>query len=411
MVTDRPSSGPRDVVVLGSTGSIGQQTLDVIRDHPDLFAVGGLAAGGHSVRRLAEQVAEFRPAVVALADPARVAQFDDELVRVNRAGGTNVRSAVLSGPDAAADIVGAGDIVLNAIAGAAGLDATIAALDGGRRLALANKESLIIGGELVIGRAKPGQIRPVDSEHCALSQCLRAGRPSEVSRIVITASGGPFRGRKRDELGDVTAEQALAHPTWSMGPLITTNSATLVNKGLEVIEAHLLFGIDYDAIEVVAHPQSIVHSMVEYADGSTIAQVSPPDMRLAIAYALGGADRIPGVAAAMDWTRPSTWTFEPIDHATFPAIRLAVEAGRRGGTAPAIYNAANEELVGAFLAGELSFLEIVDTIAVVMADEDVPSIAEPLTRDDVLGADAWARRSVRTLLAARGRRTSEVLPT
>jgi 1-deoxy-D-xylulose-5-phosphate reductoisomerase len=410
-VTDLPSSGPRDVVVLGCTGSIGQQTLDVIRRHPDRFGVGGLAAGGGSVGRLAEQVAEFRPAVVALADAGRTAEFDDALARVNREQGTAVRPAVLSGPDAAADIVGAGDIVLNAIAGAAGLDATIAAIEGGRRLALANKESLIIGGELVTGRARPGQIVPVDSEHCALSQCLLAGRPSEVRRIVITASGGPFRGRKRADLLNVTAEQALAHPTWSMGPLITTNSATLVNKGLEVIEAHLLFGIDYDSIEVVAHPQSIVHSMVEYADGSTIAQLSPPDMRLAIAYALGGPDRIPGAAAAMDWTRPSAWTFEPIDHATFPAIRLAVEAGRRGGTSPAIYNAANEELVGAFLAGELSFLEIVDSIPVVMAEEDVPSIAEPLTRDDVLGADARARRRVRALLAARGRRTPEVLPT
>jgi 1-deoxy-D-xylulose-5-phosphate reductoisomerase len=196
-----------------------------------------------------------------------------------------------------------------------------------------------------------------------------------------------------------------------MGPLITTNSATLVNKGLEVIEAHLLFGVEYDAIDVVVHPQSVVHSMVEFVDGSTIAQVSPPDMRLAIAYALGGRDRIPGAAARMDWTRPSRWDFEPLDHLTFPAVRLAVDAGRRGGTAPAIYNAANEEMVGAFLAGTVPFLEIVDTIAVVMAAEDVPSIAEPLTRDDVLGADAWARGRVGALLAARGRRTTEVLPT
>jgi 1-deoxy-D-xylulose-5-phosphate reductoisomerase len=410
-VTDRPTAGPRDLVVLGCTGSIGRQTLDVVRAHPGRFVVRALAAGGGSTRLLAEQTAEFRPSVVAVADAAQIPVLGDELARVNRERGDDVRPAVLGGSDAAAEVVTAGDVVLNAISGAAGLDATLAALDNGRRLALANKESLIIGGELVTGRAEPGQIMPVDSEHCALAQCLRAGRLDEVSRVVITASGGPFRGRSRAELSDVTAAQALAHPTWSMGPLITTNSATLVNKGLEVIEAHLLFGVEYEAIEVVAHPQSVVHSMVEYVDGSTIAQVSPPDMRLAIGYAIGGQDRIPGVAARMDWTGPLTWTFDPIDHRTFPAIRLAVEAGRRGGTAPAIYNAANEAMVGAFLAGTVSFLEIVDTIAAVMAADDVPSITEPLTRDDVLGADAWARGRVRALLAARGRRATEVLPT
>ena len=260
-------------------------------------------------------------------------------------------------------------MVLNALPGAAGLAPTLAALDAGRTLALANKESLIIGGPLVKARAKPGQIVPVDSEHSALAQCLRGGRADEVQRLVLTASGGPFRGRTREELGDVTPEQALAHPTWDMGPLVTINSATLVNKGLELIEAHLLFDLPFDRIDVVVHPQSVVHSMVEFVDGSTLAQASPPDMRLPIALALGWPDRLPGAAAGCDWTLAATWTFEPLDEAAFPAVRLAREAGGRGGTAPAVYNGANEACVAAFLDGRLPFLQIVDTVADVLGEQ------------------------------------------
>ena len=265
-----------------------------------------------------------------------------------------------------ADVVGLAaldcDVVLNAIAGAAGLRATLSALDAGRTVALANKESLVAGGPLVTGRARPGQLRPVDSEHSALAQCLRGGTVGEVRRLVVTASGGPFRGRSRESLQAVTPAEALAHPTWDMGTLITTNSATLVNKGLEVIEAHLLFDIPYERIDVVVHPQSIVHSMVEFTDGSTLAQVSPPDMRLTISLALGWPDRVPDAAPAMDWTKAQSWGFEPLDDTAFPAVSLARRAGAAGGCAPAVYNAANEALVTAFHAGSIGFLQIVDTV-------------------------------------------------
>ncbi len=247
------------------------------------------------------------------------------------------------------------DVVLNGITGAVGLRPTLAALDAGNTLALANKESLIIGGPLVTARAKPGQIVPVDSEHSALAQCLRGGRADEVRRLVLTASGGPFRGRSREDLHDVTPEQALAHPTWSMGPVVTVNSATLVNKGLEVIEAHLLFGIPFDRIEVVVHPTSVVHSMVEFHDGSTLAQASPPSMLIPISLGLGWPDRVPDAAPPVDWTVPTAWEFFPLDEEAFPAVALAREAGERGGTAPAVYNAANEVCVEAFLAGRLRF--------------------------------------------------------
>ncbi len=286
------------------------------------------------------------------------------------------------------------DVVLNAIAGAAGLRATLAALDAGRTVALANKESLVAGGPLVTGRARRGQLRPVDSEHSALAQCLRGGRADEVRKLVVTASGGPFRGRDRASLEHVTPAEALAHPTWDMGTLITTNSATLVNKGLEVIEAHLLFDVPYDAIEVVVHPQSIVHSMVEFTDGSTLAQLSPPDMRLTIALALGWPDRVPGAAAPMDWTRAQTLAFEPLDDAAFPAVALARRVGEAGGCAPAVYNAANEALVGAFHAGTVGFLQIVDTVADVVDEwlsEHQADVGNPGTVEDVEQADAWAR--------------------
>jgi 1-deoxy-D-xylulose-5-phosphate reductoisomerase len=283
-------------------------------------------------------------------------------------------------------------VVLNAITGAVGLRPTLAALDAGNTLALANKESLIIGGPLVVERAKPGQIVPVDSEHSALAQCLRGGTADEVSRLVLTASGGPFRGRAREQLLEVTVDQALAHPTWDMGPVVTINSATLVNKGLEVIEAHLLFDIPIDRIEVVVHPTSVVHSMVEFVDGSTLVQASPPTMLIPIALGLNWPDRLPGTAPAVDWTRPETWEFFPLDDDAFPAVALAKHAARLGGTAPAVYNAANEVCVEAFRQGRLAFTQIVPTVTDVLSRHDVPSdTGSSLTVEDVLAADAWAR--------------------
>ncbi|MGZ4495185.1 MAG: 1-deoxy-D-xylulose-5-phosphate reductoisomerase [Nocardioides sp.] len=360
------TSTPRDIVVLGSTGSIGTQALDVVRANPDRFRVVALTAGGSQPELFEEQCREFAPAFSGLGEDASVAAAAREC-----------------------------DVVLNGITGAVGLRPTLAALDAGNTLALANKESLIIGGPVVTARARPGQIVPVDSEHSALAQCLRGGRAEEVRRLVLTASGGPFRGRSRDELHDVTPEQALAHPTWDMGPFVTINSATLVNKGLEVIEAHLLFGIPFDRIAVVVHPTSVVHSMVEFYDGSTIAQASPPSMLIPIALGMGWPDRVPDAAPAVDWSRPETWEFFPLDDEAFPAVRLAREAGTRGGTAPAVYNAANEVCVQAFLDGVLRFTDIVPTIESVLGclDDapDVPSNQTELTVDDVLAADAWAR--------------------
>jgi 1-deoxy-D-xylulose-5-phosphate reductoisomerase len=266
-------------------------------------------------------------------------------------------------------------------------------------LALANKESLIIGGPLVAERAAPGQIVPVDSEHSAIAQCLRGGTADEVAQLVLTASGGPFFGRSRAELADVTPEQALAHPNWDMGPVVTINSATLVNKGLELIEAHLLFGIGFDRIEVVVHRQSVVHSMVEFTDGSTIAQASPPDMRIPIALALGWPGRVPGAAPAIDWAAAHTWTFQPLDEEAFPAVRLAREAGRSGGTAPAVYNAANEVCVEAFRTGRLPFLGIVDTVAQVVSESESHA-RDAVTLEDVLAADQWARTRALELTGA-----------
>jgi 1-deoxy-D-xylulose-5-phosphate reductoisomerase len=292
------------------------------------------------------------------------------------------------------------DTVLNAVVGSLGLAPTLAALRSGRTLALANKESLIAGGPLVrAALRRPDQIVPVDSEHSALAQCLRAGSALEVRRLLLTASGGPFRGRSRDELTEVTVEQALAHPTWRMGPVVTINSATMVNKSLEVIEAHELFGCGYDDIEVVVHPQSVIHSMVEFVDGSTIAQASPPDMHLPIALGLGWPDRVPNAARPVDWTRAATWTFEPLDEKAFPAVALAKECGRTGRCRPAIFNAANEECVAAFEQGRLAFLAIVDTVAAVV--DEAPHLAEPSTVDEVHAAEAWARQRARELAVAR----------
>ncbi len=413
------------MIILGSTGSIGTQAIDVISRNPGRFRVAGLAAGGGRVDLLAQQALELGAEVVALqragaAEDLQLAIYT-EAKRRGYARGDFRLPKILAGPSAVAEAAGwPCDVVLNAVTGAAGLASTLAALDAGHTLALANKESLIIGGELVTGRAAPGQIVPVDSEHSALAQCLRGGRADEVARLVVTASGGPFRGRSREQLAGVTPEQALAHPTWTMGPLVTVNSATLVNKGLEVIEAHLLFGIGFEAIDVVVHPQSVVHSMVEFTDGSTIAQASPPDMRIPIALALGWPDRIAGAAPAIDWTTAHSWTFEPLDSDAFPAVALARAAGAAGGTAPAIYNAANEECVAAFLAGSIPFSGIVDTVARVMSESEPGAGQEPARSgpgspgrhgsggghgaarsvEEVLAADAWARARARELTTA-----------
>jgi 1-deoxy-D-xylulose-5-phosphate reductoisomerase len=391
----------RTVVILGSTGSIGTQALELIGRNRDRFRVLALSAGGDNVGLLAQQALEFEVEVVGVAK-ATTAQdlqlaFYAEAQKRGYAQGQFRIPKIITGPDASTELAGlACDVVLNGITGSVGLRPTLAALDAGTTLALANKESLVIGGPLVVKRVKPGQIVPVDSEHSAIAQCLRAGTADEVRRLVVTASGGPFRGRSRAEMADVTPEQAANHPTWDMGPVITINSANLINKGLEVIEAHLLYGLPMDRIEVVVHPQSIVHSMVEFVDGSTMVQASPPDMRLPIALALGWPDRIPDAAPSCDWTTASSWEFEPLDNEAFPAVQLAREAGERGGTAPAVLNAANEVCVEAFRNGRLPFLGIVDTVARVVTEHDVPSYEE-LSIDDVLAADAWARARAREL--------------
>jgi 1-deoxy-D-xylulose-5-phosphate reductoisomerase len=375
----------------------------VVRHAPGRFAVVAIAAGWSDLKLLAEQAVEWHVPVVGVGREDRA----DELAGLIAAKwpADLRRPRILAGPDATVELAALdADVVLNAVAGAAGLRATLAALDAGRTVALANKESLVAGGALVTGRARPGQIVPVDSEHSALAQCLRGGRAEEVRRLVVTASGGPFRGRDRDSLVGATPAEALAHPTWDMGQLVTTNSATLVNKGLEVIEAHLLFGVPYERIEVVVHPQSIVHSMVEFTDGSTLAQLSPPDMRLTIALAMGWPDRVPDAAAPMDWTRAQQWTFEPLNNTTFPAVDLARRAGAAGGCAPAVYNAANEELVEAFHAGAVGFLQIVDTVAEVLAEwlrSERPAAGNPGTVEDVEYADTWARTRARERRATR----------
>ncbi|PTR26512.1 1-deoxy-D-xylulose 5-phosphate reductoisomerase [Rhodococcus sp. OK519] len=380
---------PTRVLLLGSTGSIGTQALEVIAANPDKFEVVGLAAGGGNIDLLARQIAETGVTSVAVADPVAAARLDVP--------------GVLSGPDAVTELVRAteADVVLNALVGSLGLEPTLAALESGARLALANKESLVAGGPLVTAAAAPGQIVPVDSEHSALAQCLRGGRADEVDRLVLTASGGPFRGWTAAALEDVTPEQAGAHPTWSMGPMNTLNSASLVNKGLELIETHLLFGIDYDRIDVTVHPQSVVHSMVTFTDGSTLAQASPPDMKLPIALALGWPARVPGAAAPCDFSTASTWTFEPVDSVVFPAIDLARQAGKAGGCMTAVYNAANEVAAEAFLSSSLRFPEIVRTVERVLAAGGEWA-APPATVDDVLAADGWARARAREFVKQEG---------
>ncbi|MDH6113165.1 1-deoxy-D-xylulose-5-phosphate reductoisomerase [Kitasatospora sp. MAP12-15] len=395
-VVDDPS-GPRELVILGSTGSIGTQAIDIVLRNPERFRVVALSAAGGQVELLAEQAFQLGVHTVAVARPQAEPALRAALAA--RAAGRPLPT-VLSGPDAATELAGLPcHSVLNGITGSIGLAPTLAALRAGRVLVLANKESLIVGGPLVKAVARPGQIVPVDSEHAALFQALTAGTPREVRRLVVTASGGPFRGRSREQLSAVTPKDALAHPTWAMGPVVTINSATLVNKGLEVIEAHLLYDIPFDRIDVVVHPQSVVHSMVEYTDGSTLAQASPPDMRMPIALGLGWPDRVPDAAPGCDWTKATSWDFFPLDDEAFPAVSLAREVGTLGGTAPAVFNAANEECVDAFLGGRLAFTGIVDTVAKVVAEHGRPVSGTSLTVEDVLDAEGWARARARELAA------------
>jgi 1-deoxy-D-xylulose-5-phosphate reductoisomerase len=395
-VVDDPA-GPRELVILGSTGSIGTQAIDIVLRNPDRFRVVALSAAGGQPELLAEQAFQLGVHTVAVARPGAEAPLRAALAE--RAAGRPLPT-VLAGPDAATELAQLPcHSVLNGITGSIGLAPTLAALRAGRVLVLANKESLIVGGPLVKAVAAPGQIVPVDSEHAALFQALTAGTPREVRRLVVTASGGPFRGRTREQLAGVTPKDALAHPTWAMGPVVTINSATLVNKGLEVIEAHLLFDIPFERIDVVVHPQSVVHSMVEYTDGSTLAQASPPDMRMPISLGLGWPDRVPDAAPGCDWTKAATWEFFPLDDEAFPAVALAREVGTLGGTAPAVFNAANEECVAAFLDGRLAFTGIVDTVAKVVAEHGTEVRGTSLTVEDVLDAEAWARARTRELAA------------
>ncbi len=395
-------SSPREIVLLGSTGSIGTQAIDVVTRNPDRFRVVGVGAGGGSVDLLAAQALALGVDVVGVARSSVVADLQLALYAAAQRGGYPTGGykipKIVAGPDAMTELAAwPCDVVLNGVVGSLGLAPTLAALAAGRTLALANKESLVAGGPLVRAVAKPGQIVPVDSEHSALAQCLRGGTAREVRRLVLTASGGAFRGRRRDELVDVTPAEALKHPTWDMGPVVTINSATLVNKALEVIEAYELFAVPYDDIEVMVHPQSVIHSMVEFTDGSTIAQCSPPDMRLPIALALGWPDRVPEAAPGLDWSLVQRWDLAPLDHGAFPAVALAKAAGRAGRCRPAIFNAANEECVAAFVAGRLPFLGIVDTIARVL--DDAPDFPEPGTVGEVLAAEQWARVRAREAVA------------
>lgn len=379
------------ILILGSTGSIGTQALEVIAENRDKFDVVGIAAGGSDPQLIIRQ--------------AKALELPGERVAVARSDaaetvGAALGAAVISGERAAERLVRetAADTVLNALVGSRGLGATLAALETGAILALANKESLVAGGELVTARAGAGQLVPVDSEHSAMAQCLRSGTAAEVDRLVLTASGGPFLGRKREQMWHITPQQAAAHPTWSMGQMNTLNSATLVNKGLELIEASLLFGIGPESIDVTVHPQSIIHSMVTFRDGATVAQASPPSMKLPIALALGWPRRVPDAQPALDFATAHTWTFGPVDDAAFPAVQLARDVATRGGTSPAVYNAANEEAAAAFLAGRIPFPRIVDTVTEVV-EQSSQVAGVPSDLDDVLAAEAEARARANALVA------------
>jgi 1-deoxy-D-xylulose-5-phosphate reductoisomerase len=397
---------PRRIVLLGSTGSIGTQALEVVRAHPERFEVVGLAAGA-DVGTLTAQANEFGVGTVALADPDAAARLREHAAGIEVLDGT-AGVAELARLDA--------DLVLNGVTGAVGLEPTLAALGVGTPVALANKESLIVGGDLVVAAAeaaggRESHLIPVDSEHSALAQCLRGGRRDEVGRLVLTASGGPFRGRTAADLGAVTVDDALDHPTWAMGPVVTCNSATLMNKGLELIEAHELFAIPWDRLDVVVHPQSVVHSMVEFVDGSTLAQLSPPDMRLPIQLAMAWPDRLAHAFVACDWTTRSELTFEPVDRTTFRALDLAEAAGRRRGTWPAVLNAANEVAVDGFFTGALGFLGICEVVEATMDAWDATAPGNPRDLDDVLAADAWARAHAGTLVAGRPTGAAMARPT
>lgn len=386
----------RSVTILGSTGSIGTQALEVIRERRASFVVFGIAASGSSAdscRILAEQIREFAPQICAVTDADAIATIESLLPL------GSPRPEFIAGTDALAALAGYKvDVVLNALAGAVGLPATLAALRASSVVALANKESLVIGGQLVTSAAQPGQLVPVDSEHSALAQCLRAGDANEVARLVLTASGGAFRSHSPEQLATVTTQEALVHPNWSMGPLVTVNSATMVNKGLEVIEAHLLFGVPYNNIDVVIHPQQIIHSMVEFRDGSTIAQASPPDMRLPIALGLSWPRRLEGVSPQLDWSRAATWDFLPLDDSRFPAVGLARHVGMVGGSAPAVFNAANEVSVAAFLGGRIRFTDIVPVVADVI---DAHTVTPATSLDEVLACDEWARAHAQSVVDRR----------
>ena len=384
----------RRITVLGSTGSIGTQGLEVVQSHIDKFEIVGLSAG-KNVELLAQQVNQFHPKKVSVID-------EDSATKLKKLIDSS-KTQIIAGKDSSAEIASLEcDVVLNAITGAAGLSATISALKAGSKLALANKESLVIGGKIVLDLAGENQIIPVDSEHSALAQCLRGENKDQVKKLILTASGGPFRGKTKSELEKVSLEETLKHPTWSMGQVVTINSATLMNKGLEVIEAHLLFGIDFKNIEVVIHPQSIVHSMVEFIDGSTMAQASPPNMKVPIALALSWPDRLNEISPAIDWSKSSTWNFEAVDEKVFLALSVARKAGQSGGSAPAVMNAANEECVTAFIERKLPFLSIVEIVNTVLDNhlnnKELVSNKE-LTLEKLLRADEKARTSAKDLIA------------
>ena len=361
----------KKIIILGSTGSIGTQALEIIEANPDKFQVVGLA-GNSNKELLAAQASKF--------------SVDQKNVAIGAAEAT----ALVENTDA--------DVVINGITGSIGLAPTLATLKTGKRLALANKESLIVGGRLVTQAAAPGQMVPVDSEHSALAQCLLAGDSKEVATLILTASGGPFRGFTAEQLKQVTPEQALKHPTWTMGRVVTTNSATMVNKGLELIEAHLLFNVPFDQIEVTVHPQSVVHSMVSFVDGSIIAQCSPPDMKLPIALGMTWPERIENVSPPVDFTKAHTWTFEPLDEDVFKAVKIARQVGSAGLTYPAVYNAANEQAVDAFHDKAISFPEIIEIIEEVVASHKPQ---QEMTLESVLAAEVWARETANRLIANR----------
>jgi len=389
---------PRRVVVLGSTGSIGTSTLDVITHLPQRLQTVGLSAHS-SWPALFEQANRHRPARVAVTDPAAVRELDRSKLDPD--------IELLTGPEGVARMVADADVdvVLSAIVGAAGLEGTWAALEAGKTVCVANKETLVMAGPLVMELAarRGATVLPVDSEHSAVFQALRGSRPDEVERVVLTASGGPFRGKRASELTKVTVDQALRHPTWRMGPKITVDSATLMNKALEVIEARWLFGLPAARIEVIIHPESIVHSFVEFVDGSVLAQLSPPDMRLPIQYALTYPERVAGPAKKLCWREFSGLHFEQPDHQTFPAIQLGYEVARRGGTCGAVLNAANEAAVGRFLAGELSFLDIPRTCRAVL---DHHNFSARPTLTELAAIDRWARQEVSRWIVSNPRTTT-----